>query len=158
MILVTLGTQKQSFIRLLKMIDKCIENGTITDKVIVQAGHTKYDTKNMEIFDFVSISELDKLVSECDLLITHGGVGSIMTALRKGKKVIAVARLFKYKEHVNDHQLQIVNEFSNKNYILNADENNFEEVVKKAKNFKPSPFKSKADDIIRLINNYINNL
>lgn len=158
MILVTLGTQKQSFSRLLKLIEKAIDNGLIKEKVLVQAGHTKYETKKMEIFDFVSISELEKMVSECNLLITHGGVGSIMTALRKNKKVIAMARLSKYKEHVNDHQLQIVSEFSSKNYILNADENNFEEIIKKVSKFKPEPFKSKADDIIHLIDNYISSL
>lgn len=158
MILVTLGTQKQSFARLLKLVDNCIEKGIIKDRVVVQAGHTKYDSKNMEIFDFVSITELDKLVSECNLLITHGGVGSIMGALRKNKKVIAIARLSKYKEHVNDHQLQIVSEFSKKNYILSANEENFESTIKKVKTFKPNPFKSRADDIINLINNYVSNL
>ena len=42
MILVTLGTQDKEFKRLLESIDKEINNGTITDKVVVQAGCTKY--------------------------------------------------------------------------------------------------------------------
>ena len=54
MILVTLGTQDKSFERLLKAIDKEIKKGNIKDKVLVQAGYTKYKSENMEIFESVS--------------------------------------------------------------------------------------------------------
>ena len=104
MILVMLGTQNNSFHRLLEEIDKLINQGVIKDKVIVQSGHTKYSSKNMEIIDFMSQEELEKLQSEADLIITHGGVGSIISSLKMGKKVIAVPRLHEYHEHVNDHQ------------------------------------------------------
>ena len=90
MILVTLGTNDESFERLLKAIDKEIEKGTIKDRVVVQAGCTKYESKNMEIMDLVPREEFDKLISECDLLITHGGVGSILTGINYGKKVIYI--------------------------------------------------------------------
>ena len=104
MILVTLGTNDESFERLLKAIDKEIEKKTINERVVVQAGCTKYESKNMEILDLVPRDEFDKLIKECDLLITHGGVGSILTGINYGKKVIAVPRLAKYHEHGNDHQ------------------------------------------------------
>ena len=52
MILVVLGTQDKQFTRLLKAVDKEIEKGNIKDKVVVQAGQTKYESKKMEIFDF----------------------------------------------------------------------------------------------------------
>ena len=93
MILVTLGTQDKSFERLLKAIDKEIEKGNIKDKVIVQAGYTKYESPNMKIFDLIPNDEFDKLVSEADLIITHGGVGSILSAIKNNKKVIAAPRL-----------------------------------------------------------------
>ena len=66
------------------------------------------------------MDDFDKLMNECDLLITHGGVGSIISGLKKNKKVIAVARLAKYKEHMNDHQKQIVDNFSDAGYILKS--------------------------------------
>ena len=53
MILVTLGTQDKSFKRLLDAIQKEIDNGNIKDKVVVQAGCTKYESKDMEIFDLI---------------------------------------------------------------------------------------------------------
>ena len=51
MILVTLGTQDKQFKRLLDAVEEQINLKNIKDKVIVQAGHTKYESKNMEIFD-----------------------------------------------------------------------------------------------------------
>ena len=87
MILITLGTQDKSFERLLKAVDKEIENGNIKEKVIAQIGTTKYESKNMELFDLIPREKFDHLIEECSLLITHGGVGSILTGVTKGKKV-----------------------------------------------------------------------
>ena len=100
MIFVTLGTQDKTFERLLKALDKAIDKGEIKEKVIVQAGNTKYESKNMEIFDLISPDEFKELVNKCDILITHGGVGSILSAVKQGKKVIAAARLKKYTKEV----------------------------------------------------------
>ena len=60
MIFVTLGTNDESFERLLKAIDKEIEKGTIKERVVVQAGCTKYESKNMEIIDLIPREEFDK--------------------------------------------------------------------------------------------------
>ena len=158
MIFVTLGTQDKSFKRLLDNINKEIENGTIKDKVIVQAGHTKYNSKNMEIFDLLDKENFDKYIKDCDLLITHGGVGSIITGLKNNKKVIACPRLAKYDEHINDHQLQIIDRFVESGYILSYHENdNLKEILKKAKTFKPNKYTSNTTKMIELIKNYINN-
>ncbi len=156
MIFVTLGTQDKGFPRLLEAIDKQIKIGNIKEKVIVQAGLTEYESDNMEIFDLVPQKDFDKYVDEASLIITHGGAGSILTAVKKGKKVIAAARLSKFKEHNNDHQLQIVKEFSKKGYILELD--NFDEldkVLKKAKEFKPKKYVSNTKNIEKLVTKYI---
>ncbi len=158
MIFVTLGTQDKSFKRLLENIDKEIEKGIIKDKVIVQAGHTKYNSKNMEIFDLIDKDKFDKYINECDLLITHGGVGSIITGLKNNKKVIACPRLAKYNEHINDHQLQIIERFVENNYILSYYENdNLEDILKKVSKFKPNKYKSNTENMINLITKYIDN-
>jgi UDP-N-acetylglucosamine transferase subunit ALG13 len=156
MILVTLGTQDKSFKRLLEAIDRQVELGNIKDKIVVQAGCTKYESKTMEIFDLIPMEKFDDLIKSCDLLITHGGVGSIITGLKNNKKVIAAARLEKYKEHTNDHQLQIIENFSNDGYILGLD--NFDEldkVLEKAKKFKPKKYISNTDKMIKIIEDFI---
>ena len=158
MIFVTLGTQDKGFSRLLEAIDKEIEKGNITEKVVVQAGITKYKSDNMEIIDLVSPDEFDKLMSEASFVITHGGVGSILTAIKHGKVVIAAARLKKYKEHTNDHQKQIVKEFSDRGYILELrDFNKLDKMIEKAKNFKYKKFESNTINMVKLISDYIDN-
>lgn len=138
MILVTLGTQDKNFVRLLKAIDREIKKGNIKEKVIVQAGYTKYNSKNMEIFDLTTPDEIDKLMKEARIVITHGGVGSILNALKYNKPVIAAARLSKYKEHTNDHQKQIIGEFVKDGYLIELDDfNKLDEVLKEASTFKP---------------------
>ncbi|MGI6325038.1 MAG: PssE/Cps14G family polysaccharide biosynthesis glycosyltransferase [Bacilli bacterium] len=156
MILVLLGTQNLSFKRLLNAIQKQIDKGNIKDKVIVQAGFTKYNSKDMEIFDTVSEEKLYELIKEADLIITHGGVGSIMAAITNNKKVIAAARLKKYKEAVNNHQLQIINYFKEKGYILSLDNfNELDRLLKKIKHFNPLKYKKDNNNIVKLIEEYI---
>lgn len=159
LILVTLGTQDKGFERLLVAIDHEINNKKIKDKVIVQAGCTKYESKNMEIFDLIPNDKFEDLITKCDLLITHGGVGSILSGLLHGKVVIAAPRLAKYNEHVNDHQLQIIENLGKKKYILVLkDFTRFDKVLEKAKNFKPKKFISNTENIIKKIENYIDSI
>ena len=158
MILVTLGTQDKTFPRLLHAIQKQIDKGNIKDKVIVQAGSTKFESSNMEIFDLIDRDKYAELISECDLLITHGGVGSIITGLKNNKKIIAAARLEKYGEHTNDHQLQIIERFSEAGYIVPLhDFDSLDKTIKEIKNFKPKKYKSNTNNMIKLIENYIDN-
>ena len=53
--------------------------------------------------------------------MSHGASGSIMKALNADKKVIAVTRLEKYGEHINDHQIQNNEAFRDNHYVLMAD-------------------------------------
>ncbi len=156
MILVTLGTQDKPFTRLLKAVETEIKNGTIKDKVVVQAGFTKYSSKYMEIFDLVSMDEFDKLLDKAEFVITHGGVGSILGALRKNKKVIAVARTAKYREHTNDHQKQIVDSFSKSGYILECvDLDHLSDAISKIDSFKPKKYKAGNKKMLDIITNFI---
>ncbi len=156
MILVTLGTQDKPFTRLLDAIQKEIKNGNIKDKVVVQAGCTKYETDDMEMFDLIPIEDFDKLMSECDLLITHGGVGSIITGLKYNKKVIAVPRLAKYGEHINDHQKQIIDKFNDAGNIIGVEDlNELDQALKKVKKFKPKKYKSNTTNMIKLVERLI---
>lgn len=156
MILITLGTQDKEFIRLLKKVDELIDKKIIQEEVIVQAGYTKYESKNMQIFDYVPKKKLEKYMEDANFIITHAGVGTIFDALKKEKKIIAVPRLSKYKEHNNDHQLQIVEEFSKENLILPVYEmNELEDALKKIKKFKPNKYESNNQNMVKLVSNYI---
>ena len=156
MILVTLGTQDNSFERLLKEIEHLIEKGIIQEKVIVQAGNTKFESNKMKIIDFVSQKELEEFINKASYIITHGGVGSITEALKQNKKIIAVPRKKEYKEHVNNHQMQIVENFNKQGYIIgNQDIEELEKAIKIIPNFKPNKYKTNTQNIIKIIENFI---
>ncbi len=147
MILVTLGTQKQKFYRLLDAVEKLNTN----EDIVVQAGGSAdYKSDKMKIFDFISYDEMQKYIDEADLIITHGGTGSIIMPLQKNKKVIACPRLAKYEEHINDHQKEIVNVFALEGHILKYDDgDDLQEVYDKSKSFKPIPYKSNTENFIK---------
>ena len=156
MILVLLGTQDKQFPRLLDAVEDCIKSGVIKDRVVVQAGLTQYESEHMEIFDLLPGPEFEKLMDEADLIITHGGAGSILGAIKRGKKVIAAARLAKYKEHHNDHQKQIIGEFASQGYILELkDFNRLDKVLDKIKTFKPKKYKSNNSNFVSMIEEFI---
>ena len=158
MILVLLGTQNNSFHRLLEEVEKNIKNKTIQEEVIVQAGYTKFESKNMKIIDLMSKEELAEYQDKASLIITHGGVGSIISSIEKGKKVIAIPRLKKYGEHVNDHQLDIVESFDKLGYIIGiTDVSQLEEALQRVKEFRPKKYIQNTGNIISIVQNFIDN-
>lgn len=159
MILVLLGTQNNSFYRLLEEIEKNIEDGTIKEEVIVQAGYTKYKTDKMKIIDLMSKEQLEKFQDEADLIITHGGVGSIISSIEKDKKVIAVPRMHQYGEHVNNHQKEIVTDFNNKGYIIGIENvGDLKQAIIKSEKFKPQKYQPNNKKMLNIIENFIENL
>lgn len=152
MIFVSLGTQDKPFVRLLDYL----EHSNIKDKIIVQAGFTDYESKKFEIHKYLDKDDFDKYIDEADLVICHGGVGTIVSCLNKNKKVLAVPRLSKYKEHQNDHQLQIVNAYYQKGYlVMMNDGDDFDDKVREALNFKPKKIVSNNDLFVKKLKEYI---
>lgn len=148
MIFVTLGTQDKQFRRLL---DATLAL-RIDEKVVIQYGSTKPDEdmvenleKNFELHQYLSNEEFDKYMKEARVIITHAGVGTIIEGLKLDKMMIVAARLKKYKEHVNDHQLQILDTFEKEGYILRLDDfSKLSELLKE--NFKPKKFNSNKNN------------
>lgn len=158
MILVLLGTQNNSFHRLLEEVQKNIDNGNIQEEVVVQKGYTKFESKDMTLYNELPIEKFNELIQKADLVITHGGVGSIINSITKGKKVIAVPRLKKYNEHVNDHQLDIIQTFDEMGYIIGIQEvQQLGEAIKKVKEFKPKKYVKNTGNIIKIIEDFIDN-
>ena len=156
MIYVSLGTQDKKFPRLLQEVDKLIDKGIIKDEVIAQIGQTDYESKNMKLYDYLSKEDVLKYMNESRFIITHGGVGTILDALKLNKKVIAVARLKLYKEHVNDHQLQIIREYTKLGYILDGTYD-LEKAIFDVNEFIPNQYVSNNENFIKQLEDYIDN-
>lgn len=156
MIFVTLGTNDKSFVRLLETVDRLLEAGSIQDQVVVQSGFTQYESSRMEIFSSVPAEKFGQLMDEADLIITHGGAGTIMTALKKGKKILGCARLAQYHEHVNDHQIQLLSAFEEMGYLLYVkDLDELGEYIEKAADFTPAAFVSNTQAFVSFLEDWI---
>lgn len=135
MIFVTLGTQGRGFNRLLKMVEDLIREYKLKD-VIAQVGYTHYHSDFIKCVSFIPYDEYEHYMSEAEVIITHAGTGAIFSSLKKGKKVIAVARLKKYGEMVNDHQTEIVKKLSKEGYLIDGTDSIIE-AWKKLQSFTP---------------------
>ncbi len=160
MILVLLGTQKQSFKRLIDMVEDLAIKRNIKEDIIVQAGNTEYETelKNIKIEKF--LPQYQKTIKKADLIITHGGVGSIMDGLEFNKKIIVVPRLSEYNEHVDDHQKEISKEFSSKAYVLECQTEKqlldiYDNIID---DFKPQKYVSNNEKFNKSLNNVIESI
>ena len=105
MIFVTVGTQKFQMNRLMKQVEM-LAAMMPEEEFVIQYGHSTYVPKNCKTYMFMDRPQFEECINRCRLLISHGGVGTIMAGLRKNKPVIVVPRLRKYGEHVDDHQIE----------------------------------------------------
>jgi UDP-N-acetylglucosamine transferase subunit ALG13 len=118
LIFVTVGSRNYPFDRLFIKLDELFEKGVIKDQLFAQVGTSTYKPKHYMYKDFVSQKEFLSLINQSDIVVSHGASGSIMKALNAGKKVIAVTRLKKYGEHINDHQIQNNEAFGLNKYVV----------------------------------------
>jgi len=134
-IFISLGTQKQSFKRLCNLIN---ESEVINEfDVSIQLGYTKYDFKNKEfkVYDFINEQEFINQIEKADIIICHAGAGILFSSLNKNKKIISIARLKEYKEHLNSHQQELLEKLASENYIIKL-ENNLDSILKNIDNIQ----------------------
>ena len=156
-IFITLGSQKFQFNRLLKAVDELCEKGTVdAEDVFAQIGYSDYVPQKYNYKTFLDRDEFSNEMEKADIVITHGGTGAIIGAVKKGKKVVAVPRLAKYGEHVDDHQLQLIKQFDDLNLICPCrDTNKLETALDTVQRTKYNSYKSNTLNIISSIEDYL---
>jgi UDP-N-acetylglucosamine transferase subunit ALG13 len=156
MIFVVLGTWEMPFSRPLHEIEAAVGQGLVTEPVLVQSGSTHYTSKHMRLVPFFGKQELEQMYDKASLVICQAGVGSIMLGLKKQKKVISIARLARYDEHIDDHQLEILNVFTQTRAVLTwRGEGDLPEVLRRAEAFEPSAYKFAKERISGAILEYL---
>lgn len=159
MIFITLGSQKFQFDRLLKKVDDLVEQGIISDKIIAQIGASEYIPKHYEYVKFMDREKFAETMDQCSVVITHGGTGVIIGAVKKGKKVIAVPRLAQYGEHVDDHQLQLLQQFDDLKIICACyDLDKLDDYYQELEQMEFRPYVSNTQVIIDSIDEYLQTL
>lgn len=156
MIFVIIGTQDIQFNRLLQAVDRLVENAVIKDTVFAQTGYSDYQPQHYAYEPFMSMDQFARKIDDASLIISHGGAGTIVSAVKQGKIVIGVPRLSKYGEHVDDHQVELVDLFADKGYILTVREvDDLAATIAKAASFKAQPYISGNENIIKILDTFI---
>lgn len=151
MIFITLGSQKFQFNRLLKAVDEI----AVDDEIFAQIGYSDYKPQHYEYKEFLDRDEFEQMMSKADIVITHGGTGAIIEAVKKGKKVIAVPRLKKYGEHVDDHQIQLIGQFRNLELIYACEDMDLEKALRTVKETEYKSYQSNTERIIKSLEEFI---
>lgn len=117
---VSVGNLKKPFDRLLRSVQEHV--ALLPGPVIVQHGHTPFTAADCEAVAFLRMEDFQREVARAEIVILHGGAGSIITALQAGKKPIVMPRRERFGEHVDDHQQDLAREFSAAGSILVAND------------------------------------
>lgn len=153
-VFVTVGTDPQPFDRLLKEIDRLASQKFFSSAVFCQTGYSKYIPKQAESKAFLDFQEFENKIRQADLVITHGGAGSIGACLQHHKKCIVVPRLKKFGEHANDHQLELVDSMEKKGMVIGVyDEKKLAEAIRKASEWKERRFEA-GKKIVELVQEF----
>ena len=134
-IFVTLGTHPQQFNRLLKEIDSLAKKPGFN--FFAQAGNSTYNPKNFPFKKFINPGPYEQEFANSDVIISHGGAGAIIAALRQKKPLIIVPRLRKHGEHTDDHQLDLAEALDRRGKAIAVfDLKELPKAIDKAKKFR----------------------
>lgn len=123
MVFVTVGNAHQGFLRLLEAVDRVAgEGGFGGTSVFIQSGHNPgFRPRHCEAMPFVSMDDFERRMKEADLIVCHGGCTQLQ-AVALGKTPVVMPRRQQYGEHVNDHQVQLVEALAAEGYVVPARE------------------------------------
>lgn len=159
MIFLAVGTQKFQMNRILKKMDELIMTKEIIEPVFAQTGNSDYLPQNFEHYSFLTKQEFEQKVNECDILVTHGGVSTIMTGINYNKRIVVVPRLAKFGEHVDNHQLEIAQSFLENNFVLVCgEEDDLGKIIRESRLHAFASYTSQRMQMIETIREFLGNI
>ena len=105
------------FDRLVHAVAALKTSGDISEEVIIQTGEGGFRPEGANVSETMPFEAIQSLLKDADIVVCHGGTGSLITALRQGCRVIAMPRLSKLGEHYDDHQSEITQAFAARGLI-----------------------------------------
>jgi UDP-N-acetylglucosamine transferase subunit ALG13 len=101
MILVSVGASDWPFDRLLEPFDAL----DLDEDVVAQCGVSSIRPRGATCSDFMPFETLSDHIRHARVVVTHGGMGSVLTALAHGKRPVVLPRLRRFGEAIDDHQV-----------------------------------------------------
>jgi len=104
LVFVTVGTDHHPFDRVVGWVDRWLERRAGTVRCLLQYG-TSTPPAVAEGADYLAFDRMMELLEGADVVVTHGGTGSVMLCRKLGRTPVVVPRTHRLGEHVDDHQL-----------------------------------------------------
>ncbi len=117
MIFATVGTQLH-FDRMMLLLENWARESDAD--VFCQTGPTSITFEKCDHIEFVTPADYEKMMSRCDVLVAHAGIGSILSAMKYSKPIIIFPRKASLGEHRNEHQLATAKQFEGKRGVYVA--------------------------------------
>lgn len=114
MILVSTGTNGAAFDRLLQAVPA----EAIDEELVVQRGPSALAPSNANCVDYLAYDEYLDLVRRARVVITHAGVGSVLSALMEGKRPLVMPRRARFGEAVDDHQVEFARRLAERGLVV----------------------------------------
>lgn len=135
-IFVTVGTDLP-FDRLIRTLDDWAP--TQSDfEIYAQIGETSLRPRNISFCNFIEPPEFKKRFQESDLIVSHAGMGTILSSLSYNKQLLVMPRIAAKREHRNEHQLATAKHLQRLDKINVAqDENELIEILESKAGLPP---------------------
>ena len=154
-IVLTVGTWRTGYDRLVEAVDELAGRGVIAEEVIAQIGNGSYKPKYMTVMRFCSPEEFEGYIARCSVVVSHAGVGAILTTTKMNKAIIVVPRKAELKEHDDNHQFITAKQLEAEGKILVAYEvNELPAKLKEAETFVPSEGQG-SNEILQAVREFI---
>lgn len=154
MVFVTVGNALQSFHRLLEAIDRLAAGGFFGERetVLIQSGNNAdFHSSHCEVRPFMSMDEFNEKMQSASLIICHGGCTQLQ-AIWLGKVPVVMPRREKYGEHVNDHQVQLVEALAAQGKIVPAYEPaDLPQAITRARRLNETPLAPPTSPMLSLV-------
>jgi UDP-N-acetylglucosamine transferase subunit ALG13 len=107
MILVTVGTERYPFNRLMDWVDLLLHYQLIPDEIVVQYGSCTRLPGGVKVYQTLKAEQFRELVEQASFVVSHCGEGSFLLLEEIAKPYVLVPRSQKFGEHVDDHQVEM---------------------------------------------------
>ncbi|MFX0108734.1 MAG: PssE/Cps14G family polysaccharide biosynthesis glycosyltransferase [Candidatus Hodarchaeota archaeon] len=144
MIFLTVGTAH--FDPLVKAMDRLVEKGLLTERVVAQIGRGEYIPKNLEHFRY--IQSLNKAYDFADVIVSTGGAGTTIECVKRGLKLVVVENT----TLMEGHQAQLIGEMAKRGHIIWCrDVSTLYDCIQQARNHDFRPFVSDDPKVHHMI-------
>lgn len=146
MIFVIAGTERFPFDRLIIEIDSLKLRGILDDDVYIQLGSSTYRPKHCSWTQYLPFNEMVQKIQTAGLVIAHAGAGTALLCLHLGQRPLLVSRRKKFREHVDDHQVQLATKLKKLDWADVAyDVSDLQNIIEYRKSYNNVSFQRKAN-------------